>query len=352
MSVLNEVEAVLAEVKRPQHADEITERVFGAGRLENHGQDPRGHDHRPTGGGREGERGAVEISADGAGRVALRAWGLSEHHSSPEAGGNGLGAKQGANRPAPAKPATKERLSFTDAAERVLESSGARAPMHYKMITRQALDLGLVATAGKTPESTLYASVFGEIRRQTRRGERPRFAMHGKGYVGLTRWMATGLAFQIDQHNQQARKKPREQIGTKPPADFEALGDAAGEAGLRGRDGNRPQRGRRDRRAGDDGDGGRDPHPHGGAGEALEAERARPGRAAGAGQLGVHEQGLIITTSDFIAGAKEEAERPASPALPVDYGRCRSPTARCPGVLPPVRQDPLARPLRRGTPAT
>ena len=32
------------------------------------------------------------------------------------------------------------------------------------------------------------------------------------------------------------------------------------------------------------------------------------------GSLGVHEQGLIITTSDFTAGAKEEAERPdASP---------------------------------------
>jgi len=37
---------------------------------------------------------------------------------------------------------------------------------------------------------------------------------------------------------------------------------------------------------------------------------AGTGRATGPGSLRTHEQGLIITTSDFSAGAREEAARP------------------------------------------
>ena len=64
-------------------------------------------------------------------------------------------------------------------------------------IAEKALELGLVATAGKTPEATLYAQVLTEIQRRSRRGDTPRFVKHGKGYIGLSRWMAIGLAFQI-----------------------------------------------------------------------------------------------------------------------------------------------------------
>jgi restriction system protein len=40
------------------------------------------------------------------------------------------------------------------------------------------------------------------------------------------------------------------------------------------------------------------------------------------GSLGAHDHGLIITTSDFSAGAREEAERPnAVPVALMDGGR-------------------------------
>jgi restriction system protein len=86
------------------------------------------------------------------------------------------------------------RLSFTDAAEQVLQKFGGKKPMHYRDIATKALESGLVSTMGKTPEATLYAQVLTEIQRRTRRGERPRFVKHGKGYIGLSKWMAAGAA--------------------------------------------------------------------------------------------------------------------------------------------------------------
>lgn len=45
-------------------------------------------------------------------------------------------------------------------------------------------------------------------------------------------------------------------------------------------------------------------------GETLEEQHPGADRPAGPGSLGAHEQGLIITTSDFSTGARQEAEQP------------------------------------------
>lgn len=92
-------------------------------------------------------------------------------------------------------------FSFTDCAQKVLEAFGGKKPMHYKEITEQALQKGWLVTGGKTPEATMYAQVITEIKRQQKRGERPRFVQHGRGYVGLSQWMGRGLAFQIEQYS-------------------------------------------------------------------------------------------------------------------------------------------------------
>ena len=54
--------------------------------------------------------------------------------------------------------------SFTDSALKVLEEFGSRKPMHYKDITREALNAGWLITEGKTPESTMYAQILTEIK--------------------------------------------------------------------------------------------------------------------------------------------------------------------------------------------
>jgi restriction endonuclease Mrr len=117
----------------------------------------------------------------------------------------------------------KRPLSFTDAAEYVLQHYAGSNPMHYRDVTAKALELGLVKTQGQTPEATLYAQILTEIERRTRQGNAPRFTKLGKGLIGLSRWAESGLAAQIELHNREARRKLLMRLGSLPPVTFEEL---------------------------------------------------------------------------------------------------------------------------------
>jgi restriction system protein len=206
MSILTAVETVLADAGEPLYYKEITKRVLNWGLWITTGQTPDATVDAQL---------AVDIKRRGEafkfrradkGVFALRAWAPANPQPQPA--------------PPPAPPT---HLSFTDAAEKVLDMYADKSPMHYRVITDKALGLGLIASAGKTPEATLYAQIITENQRRTKRGERPRFVRYGKGYVGLSKWKGTGLAFQIEQHNQHVRGKLIQQIGKMPPAEFEAL---------------------------------------------------------------------------------------------------------------------------------
>ncbi len=207
-------------------------------------------------------------------------------------------------------------LSFTDAAERVLGSQADAHPMHYRELTERALDLGLLATKGRTPEATMYSQILTEIQRKTRRGEVPRFVRQGRGLFGLSRWTTTGLAHQIEQHNEQVRKELHKQLATMQPEEFEQLiGRLLGDLNFEkvavtpiSRDGGIDVRGTLV------------------VGDVIHTRMAvhvkrwkknvqRQEVQQLRGSLGAHEQGLIITTSDFSPAAKEEAAR--SDATPV-----------------------------------
>jgi restriction system protein len=207
-------------------------------------------------------------------------------------------------------PTGTQLMSFSDAAEQVLEQYGDTQPMHYRDITKRAKQLGLIATHGKTPEATMYTQIYSEIDRQIRRGERPRFVKAGRGLFGLSSWMSTGLAFQIAEHNRKIRDQLVEQVRGMNPYEFEAL---AGQVlAALGFDTSVTR---------SSGDGGIDVRGTLIVGDvirtrmAVQVKRYRQNVQAPIvqqmrGSLGVHEQGLIITTSDFSSGAREEAERP------------------------------------------
>ncbi len=207
-------------------------------------------------------------------------------------------------------------LSFTDAAERVLGAQAEARPMHYRELTERALDLGLLATKGRTPEATMYSQILTEIQRKTRRGEVPRFVRHGRGLFGLSRWTTTGLAHQIEQHNEQVRKELHKQLATMQPEQFEQLiGRLLGDLNFEkvavtpiSKDGGIDVRGTLV------------------VGDVIHTRMAvqvkrwkknvqRQEVQQLRGSLGAHEQGLIITTSDFSPNAREEAAR--SDATPV-----------------------------------
>ncbi|MFH2113035.1 MAG: HTH domain-containing protein [Spirochaetota bacterium] len=214
---------------------------------------------------------------------------------------------------APLSHATKASLSFTDCAQKVLEEFGGKKPMHYKEITMKALEKGWLVTAGKTPEATMYAQVITEIKRKQKRGERPRFVQHGHGYIGLSQWMGQGLAFQIEQHNHQIQKALRGRLLAMKPGEFEVLiSQLLAEIGFEMIEVTKLS-----------GDGGIDIRGTLVVGDVVRIKMAvqvkkwklknniqAPVVQQVRGSLGVHEQGLIITTSDFSTGAIKEAAQP------------------------------------------
>lgn len=208
------------------------------------------------------------------------------------------------------------KMSFTDAAELVLGESSDHQPMHYRQLMSLIMERGLVQTKGQTPEASLYAQVLTETKRKAKQGESPRFVMHGKGYIGLAKWLGVGLAFQIEQHNAEVRHKLHRRLLNTAPAMFEsligqlliALGFEDVEVTPRW------------------GDGGIDVRGTLVVGEVIRTRMAvqvkrwkhnvqAPIVQQVRGSLGTHEQGLIITTSDFSKGACDEAAR--SNAVPV-----------------------------------
>ena len=173
LSALDAAMKVLQESKSPLHYQEITKRILAAGLWKSEGKTPEATINA---------RLAVDVKTKGKASAFRRAgrgiFALNEERTDPT--------------PRPADvvrtedralyvrgPGAGETLSFTDAAGRILEAVGGK-PMHYRDITRHALEHKMLDTEGQTPEATMYAQILTECKRRQRRGEQPRFMMLGK----------------------------------------------------------------------------------------------------------------------------------------------------------------------------
>ena len=204
-----------------------------------------------------------------------------------------------------------DSLTFTDAAERVLTDSGNQEPLHYNVIIKLALDRGLIRTEGRTPAATMYSAVLTEIRRHETRGETPRFVQHGRGMVGLSAWLPEEVAGLIEDKNREVRQSLLDRALAASPAEFESLvGELLAAMGFEEVE-LTPM----------SGDGGIDVRGTLVVGDAVRIRMAVQAKRwknnvsrqivqQVRGSLGAHEQGLIITTSDFSKGAKTDANRP------------------------------------------
>lgn len=313
MNVLQAAEQILEEAGIPLHVRTITERMLQQQLWATHGVTPEATVNASL---------AVDIKDHGTssgfqrtakGIFALRRWGLLEYIStthSDDISSEGVQVKQN-TFVASVTPSSRTR-SFTDAAQEVLEQYGYRQPMHYREITRKALELGLLDTQGKTPEATMYAQILSEIARQVRRGESPRFVKHGKGQVSLTQWheQQPKLVALIEQHNHDIRQQLHAHLHTMNPIEFEELiGELLAAIGFEEVTVTKPA-----------GDGGIDVRGTLVVGDVIRLHMAvqvkrwknniqSPIVQQVRGSLGTHDQGLIITTSDFSEGAKQEAAR-------------------------------------------
>ena len=301
MALVKIIEAVLKSADEPLHVGVIAEKVIGGGLWKSSGKTPQAT---------IGARLYSDIKKKGEAsafvKVSPRTFALRNSLAKSNVGLAVPAVVEKTEKPSSANTG----FSFTDCARKVLEEFGGKKPMHYKEITERALKKGWLVTVGKTPEATMYAQVITEIKRQQKRGERPRFVQHGGGYVGLSQWMGRGLAFQIEQHNNQVRKALRERLLAMKPGEFEELiSQLLAEMGFEMVEVTKLS-----------GDGGIDVRGTLVVGDVVRIKMAvqvkkwklknnilAPVVQQVRGSLGVHEQGLIITSSGFSAGAVKEA---------------------------------------------
>jgi len=296
---------VLREAGEPLHSEEITKRILDQKLWDTAGKTPSATIEAQI---------CTDMQKKGDGsafvRTAPRTFGLR----SPEAAAVPDQPKDGRRQ----LPPPCLGMSFTEAAEKVLNEIGRKSPMHYPDITLNAIEHGWLSTSGKTPQASMYSQLISEIRRCKDRGEHPRFVQHGEGFFGLSRWMGRGLAFEIEQHNRRIRQQLRARLLKMDPTEFEELiGLLLTELGF--------EEVETTRRSKDGGIDVRGTLVVGGVIRtqmAVQVKRWKPKDHVQApvvqqvrGSLGTHEQGLIITTSEFSSRARKEADRPN--AVPV-----------------------------------
>ena len=204
----------------------------------------------------------------------------------------------------------QSNMSFLDAAEHVLRESGSTTPMHYQDITTRAIEEELIHTASKTPENTLYVAVIMDMRRREAQGEAPRFIRPKPGMFALAK-VPDDVRNLIEKRNSDVRGELLSRAKAGSPREFEQLiQELLSNIGFADVEGTPPTR-----------DGGIDVRGTLVVGDvvsvrmAVQAKRwdnkvGPPIVQQVRGSLGAHEQGLIITTSDFTKGARDEAQRP------------------------------------------
>ena len=197
-------------------------------------------------------------------------------------------------------------MTYLEAAYHILTQ--ASAPLHYVEITRRALAQGLITPTGETPEATmgsrLYTDTLDEV---------SRFARNGRGRFELVQWQPSGIDQQVQQINENTRSQLCERLHTMSPERFEALiTELLIQMGFAENTVTVTPYGN---------DGGIDVvgvYRAAGLTEvnaAVQVKRWKrnvqsPTVTQLRGSLQVHQQGIIITTSDFSKGARIEASAP------------------------------------------
>ena len=299
MNLLDAIHTVLNEATQPLGPSEILARIIAKKLWVPRGKTPKAtvsnylsHEVSQKGG-------SSRFQRVGRGRYAIK---KDRRRASSQQGRRASGGRE----KVPVQEQTP--MSFLDAAEHVLrQRSGAM--MNYRKITECAISEDLIRTEGKTPELTLYSAVITDVRRLEEQGKAPRFIRSKGGMIGLAQ-VPDDVCHLIDKRNSEVRTRLLERAKKASPDDFEGLIEALLTAiGFIDVERTPPRN-----------DGGIDVRGTLVAGDvvnvrmAVQAKRWQTNVTAPAvqqvrGSLGAHEQGLIITTSDFSKGAREEARR-------------------------------------------
>ena len=203
-------------------------------------------------------------------------------------------------------------LSFLDCAEQVLREIAGKKPMHYRDITKKGLELGWLTSDGATPEATMAAQLATDIKKHLTASKKSRFIRQGRGYFGLSEWMDP-IQIEIDRHNESVCAALLDKIRSMDAIAFEGLiGRLLEEMEFLDTKVTKAS-----------GDGGIDVRGTWKVADgilikmAIQAKRWKKGHNVHSdvvdnvrGALDASERGMIITTSDFSRGARENADNP------------------------------------------
>jgi restriction system protein len=195
-------------------------------------------------------------------------------------------------------------MDFLTAAQRIREQEGN--PLHFKEITKRALGQGLISPSGMTPEATMGSRLYVDTKK-----EESRFERMGRGrFAAKRRSQRDDIANRVEAINDLTRQTLRRRLHEMAADRFEAL---IGELLIAiGFDESSVQV------TSYANDGGIDVRGILNAGgvtainAAVQVKRWKRNVRTNIvrelrGTLTTHEQGIIITTSDYSAGARTEA---------------------------------------------
>lgn len=207
-------------------------------------------------------------------------------------------------------------MTYLEAAYKVL--NGNKAPLHYQRITELALQQGLITPTGLTPDATMGSRLYTDTKQ-----DGSQFVRAGRGMFGLAKRQPAGIDAQVRKINASTRARLKTLLLSMPPDRFEELiyelliqmgfdestltvTPYSGDGGI---DvvGILRAAGLTDVNA------------------AVQAKRWKGNVAAPTvtqlrGSLQVHQQGIIITTSDFSKGARAEATAPSKTRISLVNG--------------------------------
>lgn len=113
-------------------------------------------------------------------------------------------------------------MTFIEAAETLLREAGTA--LHYKEITRRAIERGLIESQGQTPEATMAVQLYRAIRRAEQHGEPAIFRAAGRGQFALAGARA-GLTLDADivRHNSKVESELLEFLHEMHPRQLELI---------------------------------------------------------------------------------------------------------------------------------
>lgn len=207
--------------------------------------------------------------------------------------------------------------TYLEAAYAILR--GHNAPLHYENIAARALEQGLIKPTGRTPAATMGSRLYTDTKQ-----EGSRFARAGRGLFELSQTRPGDITDQSAAINQATRTQLADLLQSMPAERFEALiTELLLQMGFDETTVTVTPYTR---------DGGIDVvgvYRAAGLTEvnaAVQVKRWRnnvqaPTVTQVRGSLQVHQQGIIITTSDFSAGARKEAAAPSKTRIGLINGK-------------------------------